>query len=1493
MNHIPRICNFALFPIFISVVFGQLPSTRFDRLYPPSATKGTELEVKVTGVDLEGLKWMKFSHDALKAEPKKNEDGEIVPNVFLLKIAPDAPIGIHKAWIGGGKFGSSNYRSFVVGDLAEVEAGAGGASMEKPFEMEVGQTALGKAPAGKYGWFKFAAKKGQRILAEISTKDIDSKLMPSTALFDASGLQLDNDPQGGLLDFTATADGDFFVRLNDFLYKGGDDYVYRLSVTTRAHIDMVYPPLGKAGTNAKFTVYGRNLPGGQPSEWKTKKGKPLEKKEIQVQLPSGDSRTKLKLTDYLDPRRAALDHLEYRIKSPQGTSTAAFIGYGVENPIFETDSDNDLPGKAQVVNVPCEFVGKFYPAADKDRIRFSAKKGDTYRIEILSERLGRPSHAFLLLEQLTKKADGNETAKEIGQSLETASTLGGQIFDISSRDPSLRFEASADSDYRILVYDLFNSSSDPLNVYRLSIRKESPDFRLAAYGMLPPPVTNSSPVFVKSPTIRKGEAFPVKVLALRRDGFKDAIDLEVLGLPAFISYSPKLIPEGADSVTVLFQASDKATDWDGLFSISGKSKVDGKEVRRDCRFADVCWSSYDTQAKLAVSHIQVVDKAPLAVLGRENTPVRVVFDDAKLAETAKKAVDDAEKASQAADKKATDSQSKLKVPVDAESKAEQEFTAKKKELEDKEKVKGDIADNRIKTAKEKLAQAQSTLTKADTESKTTTAAQKAATAEVAKAKAASDAAEKVAKTAGVTAVAAKGKATTAAAALATATKGMAIKKTAAATSRKALDGLVATKQKPAMAAVISATAALTAATVAKTTADKTLATDKTKLTKATTDFEAADKVAKTAEANSKAFAADPNKPKPEKDKAVADALTKRKLATVAKTALATATTVNAAAMAKVTAAAAVLTTATTKKTTAEKGLVAVNLMVTKAMADLKTAETAFAATETSRKTAVTVDTKAKKDSAGADKLATDTLALVTTAKTTHEQLINAKLNPANQKVVAAAKTLTDSKTKADVDGKELVKLEAELKKAVKEIVTLTASVKQVEKKLTTARTAADKARADLASAKAAQGGRKAELDYRRVELVAANKLKDSPSPDSRVFETSVSGIVNIPVKLDSTDDFKAPTKVKVYGHSGFSKVKEITIDPKKKNEGVLALNLATAKLPAGRFSLFCSAQVKGKYKMVSEDEAKKATEDAKKVDEQLKVAKAKGVETKKAFDEAKKKLDQDKAAKKATEAELARTKADFGKAKVDHDSAETQAKQSEDKTKSILADAGKPQPEKDAAQKVSSGKRKAANALKLALDKLLAERLKPAEQKLADLGKLIPSSEKALAEADQKQKAGVSEAAKLEAKKKKVDALAKTANDAFKKPKDLTVTLFTNPFTLKVRKAPVEVKPLGEHTLKAGEKLLLDVGIERLFGFADQVSFKVVPPKGAKGITAKAFNVVKDGYGGTLELSSAAATLAGEYECQLQGTLKFNNQNIIINEPFVLKVEAAPEKKAG
>jgi hypothetical protein len=1297
MKFIPCFASILFFNLCVSFAWGQLPSARIDRLFPPSGQQGQALEVTVIGKDLENVKWLKFSHDSIKAEPKKDEDGAIIPHVFILKIAGNAPLGMHRGRIGGGKFGASNYRSFVVDDLPQVEVGPGGTSRDKAFELELGKTALGKSTAGKFDWFKFSAKKDQRILIEVSTKGIDSKLSPSIALYDSAGLQLQSDSLNGLLDFTAARDGEWFLRLNDFLYKGGDDYVYRLTVSTRPRIDLIYPPLGKAGTNAKFTIYGRNLPDGRPSDWKTKEGHSLDKQEVNIQLPSRDLRSRLNLTEYLDPRRATLDHLEYRIKSPSGSSAAAVVGFGEHEIVHESGGENDLAGKEQQVSVPCEFVGKFFPGIDKDRLRFSAKQGDVYQIEVFSERMGRPSHVFLLLEQLTKKDDGEETAKEIGKSLETPSTLGGSVFDVSTRDPSLRFVAPADSEYRILVYDLFNTSPDPLNVYRLSIRKESPDFRLAAYGLLPPPAKNGSPVYVKSPTIRKGEAFPVKVMALRRDGFAGPIDLEINGLPAFVSYSPKRVPAGSESVTILFEPSEKATDWDGLFSISGKAKVDGKEVRHNCRFADVAWSSYDNQSKIALSHVHVVPSVPFAILGRESTPVKVVVDDDKLLDSAKKTAETAEKSFKDAQTKHTQAREKLKAPEEAEKKAEAEETAKKKELADKEKERDDLVNVRIKAAKGKSTQANTAYAKADTDRKQAEAGLKTVTAEVAKAK---------------------------------------------------------------------------------------------------TAWDANEKAAKAAEALAAAAQNDPNKPDPDKQKAKQGAAAKRKAATDAKIA--------------------------------------------------------------------------------------------------HENLVNSKLNPAKQKLEAADKTLADAKGKKDTATKEAASLDAESKTIAKGLAALPTQVRKAEQKATIAKTAANKARTEVTQAEATEAGKKKELESRKAKLAEATKRKDNPTGEVHVFETAVSGQIKIPFKLDCTDAFKAATKVKLYGHAGFAKIKEITVDPKKKNEGTIDLNLAQAKLPVGEYPLFCSAQVKGKYKIFSEEEAKGATEDAKKVDESLKVAKAATAEAQKALDGAKKKIDEAKAAGKEAEAELAKANKNLIKASADWESSEKQAKEAEQKAKTVLADAGKPQAEKDAAQKVFNDQRERANDLKVVLGKIRAEQIKPNEQKKADAGKALVSSEQAVKQAEQRQKDAAAKTTRLEDKKKKADALAKKMTDASKTPKEITVTLFTNPFTLKVHEAPLELKPLGKQIVKAGDNVQLDLSIDRLFGFVDQISFKFVPPREAKGVSAKIATIAKDSYAATLVVvTSATATPPGEYECKLEGTLKFNNQNVKFIQSFVLKIEPAPESKKG
>ena len=67
-----------------------MPAVRLDRIYPPSASRGTEQEVIIKGVDLEFVSWMKFSREGIRARVKKDEDGDAVPNAFVVTVGEEA-----------------------------------------------------------------------------------------------------------------------------------------------------------------------------------------------------------------------------------------------------------------------------------------------------------------------------------------------------------------------------------------------------------------------------------------------------------------------------------------------------------------------------------------------------------------------------------------------------------------------------------------------------------------------------------------------------------------------------------------------------------------------------------------------------------------------------------------------------------------------------------------------------------------------------------------------------------------------------------------------------------------------------------------------------------------------------------------------------------------------------------------------------------------------------------------------------------------------------------------------------------------------------------------------------------------------------------------------------------------------------------------------------------------------------------------------------------
>jgi hypothetical protein len=95
------------------------------------------------------------------------------------------------------------------------------------------------ARPGEEGAFRFAAKKGERLVVEASSVAVASPMDAVLRIEDESGKELANNddlgPAGDAkLDWTAPADGVYRAVVSDRFGKGGDEYVYRVSLRTPA-----------------------------------------------------------------------------------------------------------------------------------------------------------------------------------------------------------------------------------------------------------------------------------------------------------------------------------------------------------------------------------------------------------------------------------------------------------------------------------------------------------------------------------------------------------------------------------------------------------------------------------------------------------------------------------------------------------------------------------------------------------------------------------------------------------------------------------------------------------------------------------------------------------------------------------------------------------------------------------------------------------------------------------------------------------------------------------------------------------------------------------------------------------------------------------------------------------------------------------------------------------------------------------------------------------
>lgn len=612
-----------------SLVLAQLPSTQLTSVFPPGGKQGATVEVTIAGAELDDASALLFSHAGISAKPVMSPPDEFlnvakpVDGKFTVTIAGDVPTGIYDVRVIS-RFGSSNPRAFHVGGTDEVLDDGQNKTLATAKVVPVGTTISGRLEASTFDYYKVTLKKGQRIIAECLAERLDSKADANVLVLDGTGRELARERNtiglDPIADFTAPADGDYIVAIIDAVYGGGADHVYRLQISDSPYVDFVFPPSGPAGSNNAYTVYGRNLPGGQASEFPG-----LQKVNANIALPADPGAAQASSVSIAGALLAAVD---FRL----GKSNTVPVGIA-ESPVVVEQEPNDQPAKAQKITVPAEYVGRFYPARDLDWVQFDAKKGDVFVLDVISHRLGLPADPYLIVQKVAVDAMGKETVTDVTQVDDPAdrATKIGAAFDYTTDDPSYRLAVTDDSTYRVMVRDQFGDGrSDPRFSYRLVIRKEQPDF---AVVLTPTPMTapaQNQPVPLYSPSLNNGGTTLVQSTVVPRDGFAGDVTLSVEGLPTELKCAGAVVTAGS-AAPLVFAAAENSPAWSGNVRVKATAKIGDKEVVRYARTLTIVWGTANAQQNPSV--YRAAQGLTLAVAQKQVAPAFVQAGDDNMLET--------------------------------------------------------------------------------------------------------------------------------------------------------------------------------------------------------------------------------------------------------------------------------------------------------------------------------------------------------------------------------------------------------------------------------------------------------------------------------------------------------------------------------------------------------------------------------------------------------------------------------------------------------------------------------------------------------------------------------------------------------------------------------------------------------------------------------------------------------------------------------------------
>lgn len=474
--------------------------------------------------DLEALRDRLF-------DPKRQPNAQIGEEVWLkVTIDPQAAPGDRELRLRTTN-GLTNPVRFQVSNLPEVVE-PNRKSPTPPPPLAVPVVLNGQVLPGQVDQFRLALKAGQKLVCTTQAR----KLIPYLAdavpgwfqatltLRDAAGQEVAfaddyrNDPDP-VLRYAVPRDGEYSLAINDAIYRGREDFVYRLTVGEQPFITSLFPLGGKLGNATTVSVTGWNLP------FKA------------VKLDTSGEECVVRQSAW-----------------PTGTGTTNPISYRVDDlPESLEIEPNETGQQGQKLTLPRSVDGRIGKPGDVDVFRLEGKAGEELVAEVFARRLGSPLDSQLRLINAAGKViatNDDHEDKELGLITDQA-------------DSYLRVVLPGTGEYYLQLVDAQQHGGEEY-AYRLCVGPPRPDFALR--------VTPSS---LEVPATR---ITPLTVHVLRKDGFSGAVDLRLKNAPPGFMLSGGHIPAGVDKLSLTLAMPGEKLSQPLALQLEGTATIGTKTI---------------------------------------------------------------------------------------------------------------------------------------------------------------------------------------------------------------------------------------------------------------------------------------------------------------------------------------------------------------------------------------------------------------------------------------------------------------------------------------------------------------------------------------------------------------------------------------------------------------------------------------------------------------------------------------------------------------------------------------------------------------------------------------------------------------------------------------------------------------------------------------------------------------------------------------------------